>query len=205
MPLAPPEPPVKPTDPAKYLDVQRRELRSSAAFRNYTKQDIPTHWLQWEKAQHDIHAHPGRSGRPAQPQIPSPLSGAPRVPGTWSSPAIALPHPLQNQTECSVIVDKARKQKGLIFDPAKPRTTYRAQLARWTMLPRRAKVTPNLRRSCTLLAFGVEGGADMKSVGIRAAWIKHEAMYARAKECDEDAWTEDLDLGEISLYTHIHH
>ena len=32
----------------------------------------------------------------------------------------------------------------------------------------------------------------MKSVGIRAAWIKHEAMYGRAKECDEDAETEVL-------------
>jgi len=32
----------------------------------------------------------------------------------------------------------------------------------------------------------------MKSAGVRAAWIKHEAMYGRAKECDEDAETEVL-------------
>ena len=193
MPLAPPEPPVKSAS-LLYLEAQRAKLLPTATIPNFIKQEKLANRLRWEQAQYDIHAHPRRTGRPTRPQLPSPLSGVPRVPGTWSSPAIALSHPHQDTTQirCSAILHNARTRKNLIFDPAEPRTTYPARLARWTMYPQGKNVTPDLRRSCTLLAFGVEGGAYMKSTGVRAAWIKHEAMYGRAKECDEDAETEVL-------------
>ena len=196
MPLAPPEPPVKSAS-LLYLEAQRAKLLPIAAVPNFIKREKLAARLRWEQAGCDIHAHPRRSGRPTRPQLPSPLSGVPRVPGTWSSPAIALPHPNQDTTQirCSAILHNARTRKNLVFDPAEPRTTYPTRLARWTMFPQGKNVTPDLRRSCTLLAFGVEGGAYMKSTGVRAAWIKHEAMYGRAKECDEDAETEILDNG----------
>ena len=192
MPLAPPEPPAKSAS-LLYLEAQRAKL-PTVAIPDFMKRDKLAGRLRWEQAQCDIYAHPRRSGRPTRPPLPSPLSGAPHIPGTWSSPAIALPHPNQDmmQIRCSAILHSARTRKNLVYDPAKPRTTYPARLARWTMFPERKNVTTDLRRTCTLLAFGVEGGAYMKSVGIRAAWIKHEAMYGRAKECDEDAETEVL-------------
>ena len=193
MPSVPPEPPVKSAS-LLYLEAQRAKLLPIAAIPKFIKRDKLAGRLRWEQAHWDILVHPRRTGRATRPQLPSPLSGVPRVPGTWSSPAIALPHPHQDATQirCSAILHNARTRKNLVYDPAEPRTTLPARLARWTMFPQGKNVTPDLRRSCTLLAFGVEGGGYMKSAGVRAAWIKHEAMYGRAKECDEDAETEVL-------------
>jgi hypothetical protein len=176
------------------LEAQRARL-STIAIPDFVKRDKLAGRLRWEQAGYDIHAHTRRTGRPTRPQLPSPLSGAPLVPGTWSNPAIALPRPTQDSTQIgySTILHNARTRKNLVYNPAElPRTTSQARLARWTMFPKGKNVSPNLRRTCTLLAFGVDAGEYMKSVGVRAAWIKHEAMYGRAKECDEDAETEVL-------------
>ena len=198
MPPVPPESPVK-SDSLLYLEAQRAKL-STMAIPEFMKQDKLAGRQRWERAQCDIHAHPRRTGRPAR-QLPSLLSGAPRVPGTWSNAAVGLPHPQQDtaQIRCAPILHNARTRRDLVYDPAKPRTTPATRLARWTMFPQGKHATPDLRRTCTLLAFGVDGGAYMKSAGVRIAWIKHEAMYGRAKECDEDAETEILDNEETSL------
>lgn len=192
MPPAPPEPPVKSAS-LLYLEAQRAKL-SAATTPDFMKLDKLAGRQRWERAQCDIHAHPRRIGRPTRAPLPSLLSGAPRVPGTWSNPAVGLPHPHQDtsQIRCGPILHNARTRKGLVYDPAAPRKTPAARLARWTMFPQSKHATPDLRRTCTLLAFGVDGGAYMKSVGVRAAWIKHEALHGRAKECDEDAETEVL-------------
>ena len=189
MPSVPPEPPVKSAS-LLYLEAQRAKLLPTAAIINRDrreKRDKLAGRLRWEQAHWDILVHPRRTGRATRPQLPSPLSDVPRVPGTWSSPAIALPHPPQDTTQisCSAILNNARTR-------TKQQKKLPVRLARWRMFPRGKNVTPDLRRSCTLLAFGVEGGGYMKSAGVRAAWIKHEAMYGRAKECDEDAETEVL-------------
>lgn len=60
------------------------------------------------------------------------------------------------------------------------------------MFPEGKNATTNLRRTCTLLAFGVKDGGYMRGVGIQAAWIMHEATRERMKECNEDAETETL-------------
>lgn len=174
---------------------------------DFMKQDKLAGRERWERAQCNVHAHPRRIGRPTRAQLPSPLSGAPRAPGTWSNPAIALPRPQEDmaQIRCAAILNNARTRKNLVYDPGAPRTTTTnttptmptpttpaARLARWTMFPQGKHVTGDLRRTCTLLAFGVDGGVLMKGAGVRAAWIKHEAMYGRARECDEDAETEVL-------------
>ena len=192
MPPAPPEPPMK-TASLLYLESQRAKL-STVTIPDFMKQDKLAGRQRWERAECDIHAHPRRTGRPTRAQLPSPLSGAPRVPGSWSNPVVALPHPHQDtaQIRCAAVLHNARTRKDLVYDPAAPRTTFAARLARWTLFPQGKHTTPDLRRTCTLLAFGIDGGAYMKSVGVRAAWIKHEAMYGRAKECDEDAETEVL-------------
>jgi len=191
-PAPPEEPPVKSAS-LLFLEAQRAKL-PTIAIPDFMKKDKLAGRLRWEQAQCDIHAHPRRTGRPTRPQLPSSLSGALRAPGTWSNPAVALPHPQQDATQawCARTVHSARTRPNLVYDPAAPRTTPAARLARWTMFPQAKHATPDLRRTCTLLAFGVDAGAYMKSAGVRAAWIKHEAMYGRAKECDEDAETEVL-------------
>jgi len=201
IPPAAPEPPVKSAS-LLYLEDQRAKL-PTATTPDFIKRDKLAGRLRWEQAECNIHAHPRRTGRPTRPQLPSPHSGAPRVPGTWSNPAIALPRPQQDtmQIRCSAILHNARTRKNLVYDPvananadsnASPRMKHAARLARWTMFPQGKSVTPDLRRTCTLLAFGVDGGPYMKGTGVRVAWIKHEAMYGRARECDEDASTEVL-------------
>ena len=51
----------------------------------------PNHRQQWKDAKYNIHVN-SRLTSPICPKLPSPLLGVPGVPGTWSSPAIALPH-----------------------------------------------------------------------------------------------------------------
>ena len=136
----------------QYLEFQRANLLLTAFGVTSPAAAIPcikpNRRQRWKDAKYDIHANSRLTG-PTCPKLPSPLSGVPGVPGTWSSPAIALPHPRRHS----------------------------ARLAPWNEFL--------LGKKVTLRAFGSKLGVNEKGMDVRSAWIEHEAMNERPKECNK--------------------